>query len=342
MRATLPSLVTKAYVDYESAVSTIRSEVLAKKIELPPETKPLDVLLAVGMALVPWEAIAVAALEAMAGPVRETLKARVISDMISRNPLPFSQPTLDDHANNAMAEIAGMLAKPDNLKTAYKAASDGWKEIAKSTVVGSTALQQTLSYLDGCADEASKRTLSGLVGTMSDNQVAAMYAAYSNPNLRQAYVGDLRGRATQFADIMAAAPGAKPTSFVQINAYGRLRWAKVRYNTTSANYMFIAWVPPGMVDYVAGQQQNPGEPLDPGLIANKLPDPVIMQTRIVRMDAWGRIRYAEVGGEDNEIVFRRWIPQDKETEALAQAQTQIGGIDVDPAKVHGLVAPPGR
>jgi hypothetical protein len=347
MRLQLPGLINKAYLDYSNAVNSVRSEIVAKKIETPPPTDPMNVILAVGMALVPWEAIAVKAASAILnGPLRDELKAAVISYFIRTNPLPFSKQTLEDKAVEALASAAGamgIMSNEDRLKTAYKGVAAGWQEIAKGAVVGSTELQQTLSFLDACIDEASKKTLTNLTGKLADNQVAALWAAYANPNLSLAFRGSVRAEAQHFVDVLAKKPSerGKTITFRPTDAYGRRRWVKLRYNTTDARYHFLAWVPKDVEPLVEAANGGPNAEVIPSdNILGPLPDPVIDQERVVRVDAWGELRLARVIGEKSVMHFRAWIPKSKYPETEAEAQHQIGGLETVPAdSVHDKVAP---
>jgi hypothetical protein len=344
MRIQLPGLINKAYQDYSNAVNSVRAEIVAKKVETPPPTDPMNVIMAVGMALVPWESIAITAVSTLVtGPARETLKAAVIRYFIEKNPLPFSPETREDKAIEALAAAAGLINDPDRLKTAYKGVAAGWQEVAKGAVVGSTELQQTLSFLDACIDEASSKTLSNLTGNLPDAQVTALWSAYSSPSLSLSFRGSVRAQAQHFADVLAKKPSdrGKSVSYYPLDAYGKRRWAKLRYNTTSANYFFLAWVPGDLEPVVAAANGGPGaEPLSPKLIANHLPDPVLEQERVVRMDAWGGLRMARVVGEEGVMHFRAWVPKSKYPETEAEAQNQIGGLETVPAdSVHNKTAP---
>jgi hypothetical protein len=213
--------------------------------------------------------------------------------------------------------------------------------VAKGAVTGSTELQQTLSFLDACIDEAGKKTLTNLVGTLSNDAVVSLWSAYANPNLFRAFQGSVRAEAQHFADVLANRPSerGKVIFYQPINAYGRLRWAKLKYNTTDAHNYFLTWVPPDLEPIVAAANSG-ATPLDPSTIANHLPDPVVEQARVVRIDAWGALRLANVVGQEGVMHFQGWIPKARYAEVEAQAEHQIGGLEtVRPDLVQDKVAP---
>jgi hypothetical protein len=322
MRAHLPTLLALSYTAYEGAAAAVKAELLAKKIEESPKADPLKIALALGMAVVPWEALFVEAAGLIVGQVRETLKGAVMSQVIRNNPLPFSPATLSDLGVNAAASAAGML-KTMNLGVVYKGLSGAWQEASKAMVVGSTVLQQTLNFVDAAANEASNRTLLGMLAGMTDEQVAAVWMAHAQPGLRSKFLGDLRARADHFQSILAIQAG-KQTTYRRVDAYGRSRWARVRYNTTSANYFFLGWVPPDLASVV--EQLGDPTPLPTSSISGHIPDPVVEQNRFVWLDAWGKRRLTKVRGEEGHVIFVEWVPEATWSEAIAQAQHQIGGL----------------
>ncbi len=159
----------------------------------------------------------------------------------------------------------------------------------------------------------------------------------------------------QLAPPMAAAQSHKGHEMlVKMNAYGRMRYARVLIDAepgllgSGVTYVFRAWVTPDMEPMAA--QTNPTE-INPKDIEGHLPAPEeeANKARVVRMDAWGKLRLAIVSVADDGIVkvdygkmtFVRWVADSETAQAEAQGASQNGGINtVDPGKVAGLKAPP--
>ena len=144
-----------------------------------------------------------------------------------------------------------------------------------------------------CQDRASRRFLgapgSGLAHrAFADEQVCSMWAASVNPKLRQIFVGDLQARANQFSDILALTDPRWPIVYRRIDAYGRLRWVKLRAHDEQLKPdEFIAWVPPGLEEAVSQMKSADADPMPTSGIESRLPDPVI-EDRCAARDSWRR------------------------------------------------------
>ena len=169
---------------------------------------------------------------------------------------------------------------------------------------------------------------------------AALSAQIANFNAQIARV------VTSRAEMAQGRPG-KGSMIVQINAYGRMRFAHVIYMPSSATFSFESWVTPDMESMAA---QLSVKEIDPRAIVGHLPAPELQPNpaRVVQMDAWGAMRLAIVSVSDEGyfvkdygvMQFVSWVPDRDRAQAEAKGRAQVGGINtVSPGAVKGLREP---
>lgn len=191
----------------------------------------------------------------------------------------------------------------------------------------------------------SVEALSGIVNAFANATVAAYKAVLL------AEIQHFKEQISKpFASRAAEKQGGSGTGnvIVKMNAYGRMRFAHVRYLPSSANYVFHSWVTPDMEASAA--KLCVGE-IDPKTIDGHLPAPELQPNpaRVVQMDAWGRLRLAIVSVADEGLFFKdygvmnfvRWVAADEVAQAQAKGNNQVGGLNtVSPGSVKGLRPPP--
>jgi hypothetical protein len=115
--------------------------------------------------------------------------------------------------------------------------------------------------------------------------------------------------------------------------------------------MFQQWITPDMEKMA--EQMNPPE-INPKDIEGHLPAPEKEENpqRVVRMEAWNKLRLAIVSVEDEGIIFKdrgvmtfkNWVDLDNKDEVSkweARGAAQAGGLNlVSPKDVKGLKEPP--
>ncbi|RIK46968.1 MAG: hypothetical protein DCC58_01360 [Chloroflexi bacterium] len=357
MQSLTSDMVNHAYTSYVNAVTTVKGRIQAEKKEEEERQKATRELV-LGAVLLPLGMVAPAVGTAAMGAVptvRNTLMKRLEANM----PALLKANGIDaTHAMWATAQaghdLDGLIEKVTAEKIAkqVEGLGDKAKGAASKVSLNGGPFDQAMAFLDACAyaaDQNSKALMQHVFVTTDFGELLGIYSTFSNASL-EVYTADLDGRAHNFMTQLSQNAG-KVESIVVIDAYGRDRLAKVRYNTTSANYFFIAWITPDMEPIARQLEPNPAR-LSPRLIVNHLPAPMLETgERIVMMDAWGRDRYALVhvtegvtgagrADQATQYHFIKWYAPNEEVLARTKGAQQIGGVNrLRPDQVKNLRAP---
>jgi hypothetical protein len=350
-------MINHAYTNYLGAVNSVKAKVQGEKKEAEEKEKATRefvlglVLLPVGLA---GPAIGARVMSAMPG-MRDTLMKRVentLPNLLKANGLEAKDAVF--LTAEAVSAVDGLIAKVnvEKIGGAVNDLAEKGKGAAAKVSLSGGPFDQALAFLDACAfaaDQNSKGLMGQVFITTDFSALLAIYNTFSAASL-EVYTADLDGRAHHFMSELSQTPG-KIESIVEIDAYGRNRLAKVRYNTTSANYFFIAWVTPDMEPIARQLEPNPRR-MPTTMIVNHLPVPMEETgERIVIINAWGKDRMAVVmvaegktgAGRADEVTqyqFVKWFGPLEEVIGRTKGAQQIGGLNTLRAdQVKKLQAP---
>jgi hypothetical protein len=333
-----------AYTNYVGAVNQVRSEMIVKTIEEKEKKDPFaEIAMTFAGLLLPMIPAAIL------GPIAaETINGLVRSKMI---------PSTDSMFMHEMAEKH--LSEKLTVTLAWVKTSMGVQSVS---ITGNTPLARLFTYLDGLVNVSAEKFV-GLFGSTQDfSDVGMLGMAALLKNLAQnprIYRLEVRTRADHFMDTIATASNLNlATSVVGeqlaiIPAYGRDRWAIVFTAPTTGAWVFKRWLSPDMAEVAqAMYASRPTPRIEPSMLTgtSHLPAPMReaseegRERRVVKMDAWGRYRYAWVHlpgrTSGQSYIFERWIPRADESAVFVYDDLQTGGIElVNADDVHGKEKP---
>jgi hypothetical protein len=203
-----------------------------------------------------------------------------------------------------------------------------------------------LYKLKESANDAVKNLLDYLMEVDDFDKILGIYNVVENatPELYTTQVSEQANHfLEQIADVIT---GNGKFAIVTIDAYGKKRLAKVKYDAGSGfrapTYLFYTWITPDVEPLYRKFNPDPRE-IPASNISNHIPDPVDepQGERVVRMNAWGKFRLAVVLGQGGkDVVFVKWVSKRDEPSILAKGEQQVGGInEISPGRIKDLRAP---
>jgi|JI10StandDraft_1071094.scaffolds.fasta_scaffold10332_11 hypothetical protein len=366
LRPLVQSHVVASYVAYTQASTQIQAKLMAKKeARHDRDKRQVEMVMgAVGMMLGPLLgpglAAAVQSKGAMLSGSLQAGLGQILRDGGG------SALTVTHAQNLAQQQIATLIAKA-TPEAAGKLVGGAATKVG--SVVGMLSITNddedtAASYVDAmllAADKSQSALLDAIALTTDPAALLATYGHFAGGNLAK-YRVEIETKAEHF--LQQIAPTLNPSrgeSVVRVDAYGRLRLARVKLNGSpgllgaSTSYEFRSWITPDMEALALGSTPNPTT-IAASALSGHIPDPVAEgeaqgATRIVRLDAWGRPRLAVVGAETSgwsgaasgKYHFVQWIgaSEPEQLAARVRGASQIGGItDLDPARVKALPPPP--
>lgn len=326
-----------AYSNFTSAINQVRSEKLIEQIAEKDKKDPYtEIALAVAGLTLPM----------FAGAMLTPFAAETINELASKKLIPNE-------------DVAWAHELVEKHLTEKAIAVGAWARTSFGTVTmaitGSVPLARLWSYLNEVQSKTAPIYVSMFdqAGALDAPSLAALAANMkmlaSDPKI---YYNWIRGRADHFMDTMAQTSSLPLSRMVVgdqmalINAYGKDRWAVV-YVTPVGAWAFKRWLSPDMEEIAQASYAGKEPPrLTPQMLSatDHLPAPTreaeegAIERRVVKMDAWGRFRYAWVhlppGSVSSErYFFERWVPRGDEQGIQVYDQMQTGGIPVVSADV---------
>lgn len=367
LRPLVGDQVGKAYQDYMAAINKVRGTL--GETEKAEKAKSEELwTLALTVALIPVGGSVLTGLASQvaahaAGPV---VQAKLLRSVESNAPRLLMAAGINDaRLSTAMANSVYETVASDTMTrlatkfSAEKAAStvtdavEKLKGITAKLAVGGNKYALGRSYLkalESAASGAQNNMLLAIHGASTYDQLVGLYETFRSVTI-DVYEAQIQQQTDNFMEELAPVLHSKQSEktgggtgdeIVWINAYGKPRLAHVQRSTPeAANFLFHGWVTPDMEAMALAAIKNP-QTLPAEMVLGHLPRPDRQDAkeRIVRMDAWGRMRMAAVEIDDGEMKFTRWITEDETPAAEAKGALQINGIDqVDPAHVKKLKKP---
>jgi hypothetical protein len=369
LRELAGTLVNQRYASYLNAVDTVARELEVEKKEQEERDKLIvNAVLSIGL-LATGSAVAGIATQ-ISG---DKLLTRVKDGVASNGPRLVKLAGVDDaeaakYLTNDLYEKVSSdtlknLADKFSAEKAAKAvewARDKLKDKAVELAVSTDKFACGAAYLEAlkdAADSSSSELLHTVQGMTTYDELLGIYNAFNAMSLskfREQVKVQSHNFMEQIAPLLAEKAarkkgfGEKGMVLARVNAYGQPRLCLARYLSSSANYNFHAWITPDMEKTAIASY---GQPVDvPGSAFSGLPDPLRQKgaERIVKMDAWGKMRLAVIQVKDAGLFttelyydFVRWIPDSERDDMEARAAgTQIGGLTtVTASEVKNLKAP---
>jgi hypothetical protein len=334
-----------AYTNYSSAVQQVRSEKIVKAISEKEKREPFkEIALAVGGLLLPMVPQAI-----LGGMAHETVYDIVRLGNLGQAEAAYLHKLVTEKLGEKVVE--GVTWAKGTLGTQPLA------------ITGETPLGRLWSYLDGLQAVSAKRFTDLFDATSSFSDIGLLAMTLQLRGLaddRNVYLLQLQTRADHFMETIGSASKLPLSNMVAgedqmalVNAYGRERWAMVATTSTGA-WAFKRWLSPDMEEVATAVFAGKEPPrLSASLLAETghLPAPgreaadEQQERRVVKMDAWGRFRYAWVHlpygvASSDRYQFEGWIPKSKEGAVYVYNDLQTGGIrQVSPSVVYGMTTP---
>ena len=371
LRELTGTLVTQRYAGYLNAVDTAMRELEKEKKEQEEKDKFwINAVLSIGL---------LAAGPAMAGLANQITGPKLLTrvkDGVSSNSSRLMKlanvseaqaAKLLENAGDIYQKVAADRLKElaerfdvDKAKGAVEKAADKLKDKTVELAVINDKWACGAAYLEALKDSADSSSidlLHSLQGMSSYDELLGVYNAFNEMSLskfREQVKVQAHNFMAQVAPLLAekaankTGHGAKGYTLVRVDAWGQPRLALAIYSPTSANYLFQSWITPDMEKTALATY---GTPMDVrGAAFDRLPNPVQQKgtERIVKTDAWGKMRLVVVQVKDNAIFttelyydFVRWVPEKERGDMEARAQgTQIGGLmTLAPSDIKNLKAP---
>jgi hypothetical protein len=318
-----------ANANYVSAVAAARSALIQKAID-EKDKKDLwkELAISVGSMFLPGGLAAAFLTDKANEAIASMLSKKVIEQAVADDLYKLVKDQLTEKGLQDGVAYGQKLLGTEQLK-----------------VKGNDATARTDSYLDTLDDLRARRFVKAFEKVKGASLADLMTLVAITKTLAEdakIYREEVKTRAdhfrTQIADIVPrdSLTSHASTQFALINAYGRPRWARVRPGAVSG-WVFEQWLTPDMEDVAAALYADKEPPkLKPSDLPGHLPAPgkergETAMSKVVRMDAWGRIRYAfvkipEGPVESERYHFERWVLKSEETAILVHEDLQTGGI----------------
>lgn len=377
LRPLVADHANKAYGDFIEAIRKVYKELEDEK-KASKEQREFVINVALTVALLPVGGVLTATAAKVGGAIAgPALQAKLSSEISSRAPFLLKMAGVQDGelvkfmtndlykkaSSDHLVDLAKRFSQ-EKATSAVEGAAGKLKKIATDLAVSTDRFDCGFAYLDALEKAASsgQNNVIDAIHTQSTySQLAGFYHAYQSVTI-EFYRVQIGQQVDNFmsqigpviADMAAVKQGRAGTgnSLVRLDAYGQPRIAFVRYLPSSATYAFKSWVTPDMEAMALAIDPNP-RTISTSAIVGQIPDPMrsAAKERIVKMNAWGRIRIAAVGISDEGgwvssrehgvMTFNRWITDDEKLAMEAKGEQQIGGInEVSPSSVRGIKPPP--